>query len=206
MRRVTQKAEEAGEPETTERDRRRRTFGPVVAAGLATAALAVVAGGQPFARGRATGGIGELSAAVEAGRVPAANALALVVLACWGVLLLTRGKVRRALGVLAVLASLGVVAAVVLGFGSAPDAVREAYRNLGADNPEVARTTWFWVALIAALLSVAASAYAVRLIPAWPEMGRRYDAPGPAPAPAPAEEPENLDLWKAIDQGRDPTA
>ena len=42
-------------------------------------------------------------------------------------------------------------------------------------------------------------------------MGRRYDAPGDAtPAvaasgPEPAE-PENLDLWKAMDEGRDPTA
>ena len=38
-------------------------------------------------------------------------------------------------------------------------------------------------------------------------MGRRYDAPADAPpddrCDAP-EEQENLDLWKAMDEGRDP--
>ena len=61
-----------------ERDPRRRSFGPAVAAGLAAAALAAVAGHQPWASGTDSGGFGELSATVEAGRVPAANALALV--------------------------------------------------------------------------------------------------------------------------------
>ena len=91
-------------------------------AGLAAAGLAAVAGHQPWARGRASGTFGELSATVEAGRVPAADALALVVLACWGVLLVTRGRVRRVVAVLGVLAALALVVTVVVGFGSAPDA------------------------------------------------------------------------------------
>jgi hypothetical protein len=38
-------------------------------------------------------------------------------------------------------------------------------------------------------------------------MGRRYDAPAGQEPPAKApEEQENLDLWKAMDEGRDPTA
>jgi hypothetical protein len=41
-------------------------------------------------------------------------------------------------------------------------------------------------------------------------MGRRYDAPAgqapEAPAAKAPEEQENLDLWKAMDEGRDPTA
>jgi Tryptophan-associated transmembrane protein (Trp_oprn_chp) len=39
----------------------------------------------------------------------------------------------------------------------------------------------------------------------WPEMGSRYDAPGRR---AEAEDParmEEIDLWRAIDEGRDPT-
>ena len=64
--------------------------------------------------------------------------------------------------------------------------------------------------------SVDAPVLAVRLVPTWPEMGRRYDAPADATpdrtevaAQEPGEEPgqqENLDLWKAMDEGRDPTA
>lgn len=189
----------------------RRTFGAVVGAGLAAAALAAVAGHQPWAHGSAPGGLGELTATQEAGRVPAANALALVVLACWGVLLVTRGVVRRVVAALAVLAGLGAVATVVVGFGHAPDAVRDAYRDLGVSDPDVSRSAWFWVAALATVLMVLTCVLAVRLVPTWPEMGRRYDAPADATAtvPEPATEPaeqENLDLWKAMDEGRDPTA
>jgi uncharacterized membrane protein (TIGR02234 family) len=188
----------------------RRTFGPVVVLGLAGAGLAALAGHQPWAHGTAPGGLGELTAAQEAGRVPAATALALVVLACWGVLLVTRGAVRRVVAVLALLASVGLVAAVVVGFGSAPDAVRDAYQDLGVADPDVSRSGWFWAAALGSVLSVVATILAVRLAPAWPEMGRRYDAPaGQVPEAPPAqapEEQENLDLWKAMDEGRDPTA
>jgi uncharacterized membrane protein (TIGR02234 family) len=198
-------------------DPRRRTFGPVVGAGVVSAGLAAVAGHQPWASGTGSGGFGELSATVEAGRVPAANALALVVLACWGVLLVTRGRVRRVVAVLAVLAALGLVAAVVVGFDAAPEHVRDAYAQLGVPDPDVSRTGWYWVAGIASVLTLLTTLAAVRLVPGWPEMGRRYDAPAAPEAtgtqvaahadvpPTPPEERENLDLWKALDEGRDPT-
>ena len=195
-----------------ERATDRRTFGTVVGAGLAAAALAAVAGHQPWAQGSAPGGLGELTATQEAGRVPAANALALVVLACWGVLLVTRGVVRRVVAGLALVAALGYVACVVVGFGSAPDAVRDAYRDLGVSDPDVGRTAWVWVSAAAAVLMVVTTTLAVRLVPGWPEMGRRYDAPADAVPDAPTDEvpepaaQENLDLWKAMDEGRDPTA
>jgi uncharacterized membrane protein (TIGR02234 family) len=112
--------------------------------------------------------------------------------------------------VLALLASVGLVVAVVVGFGSAPDGVRDAYQDLGVADPDVSRSGWFWAAALGSVLSVVATLLAVRLAPAWPEMGRRYDAPaGQVPEAPPAqapEEQENLDLWKAMDEGRDPTA
>src|SRR4051812_49715291 len=86
----------------------RRSFGTVVGAGLASAVLAAVAGRQPWAEGSAPGGLGELSATVEAGKVPAAAAFSLVVLACWGVLLVTPGVVRRGASVLGVVAAPGL--------------------------------------------------------------------------------------------------
>jgi uncharacterized membrane protein (TIGR02234 family) len=198
-----------------EPDPRRRTFGPVVGVGVAAAGLAAVAGHQPWASGTASGGFGELSATVEAGRVPAANALALVVLACWGVLLVTRGRVRRIVAVLGVAAAVALAATFVIGFGAAPEQVRDAYAQLGVSDPDVSRTGWYWVAGVAILLTLLTTLAAVRLVPGWPEMGRRYDAPAATEATAtaesaapavPPEERENLELWKAMDEGRDPTA
>jgi uncharacterized membrane protein (TIGR02234 family) len=201
---------------------RRRWFGAVVAAGLAGAGLAAVAGHQPWAHGTGTGGFGELSATVEAGRVPAANALALVVLACWGVLLVTRGAVRRVVSVLALLAALALAGTVVVGFSSAPDRVRDAYAELGVGDADVGLAGWYWVCAGTALLTLLTTLLAVRLAPTWPEMGRRYDAPTDSSAdssadtsadtsagtaaPAEAAARDNIDLWKAMDEGRDPTA
>src|SRR4051794_34623263 len=175
----------------------RRSFGTVVGAGLASAVLAAVAGRQPWAHGSAPGGLGELSATAEAGTVAAASALSLVVLACWGVLLVTRGVVRRIVAVLGLLAALGLAAAVVVGFSAAPHRVEEAYMALGVAHPDVGRTGWYWTAAVATLLTLVTMAGAVRLVPSWPEMGRKYDAPvEPAPAATRAapEDQENLDL------------
>ena len=61
---------------------------------------------------------------LAAEQMPVAGALALVVLACWGVVLVSRGRVRRAVAVLAALAAAGIVASVVIGFSSVPDALR----------------------------------------------------------------------------------
>jgi hypothetical protein len=45
------------------------------------------------------------------------------------------------------------------------------------------------------------------MVPAWPEMGSRYDAPGAAEQEtAPPEERSSLDLWRSLDEGQDPTA
>ena len=67
-------------------------------------------------------------------------------------------------------------------------------------------TGWYWIALVAALVALVPAVLAVGLTPTWPEMGRRYDAPvGQAAGTAEQPERENLDLWKAMDEGRDPT-
>ena len=190
----------------------RRTFGPVALGGVASATLAAVAGHQPWAR--ADGGAAAESALIAfatesgPGESPVAGALALVALACWGVILVSRGRFRRVAAGLAVLAGLGVLAAVVIGYGEVPAAVRDAVAGVGVADPDVSRTPWYWVAGASAIASVCAAALAVRWAPAWPEMGQRYDAP-PGPARRPAEqlptERADTELWKALDDGRDPT-
>jgi uncharacterized membrane protein (TIGR02234 family) len=195
---------------------RRRTFGPVVLLGLAAGALAAVAGNKSWAEaeGHRASQFSSLALSVDSGKMPVTTALALVVLASWGVVLVTRGRVRRAVAGLGVLAALGTAAAVVAGWSSTGESLRRDLAGVGVTDVTTSHTGWFWAAAAGALLSVVATVLAVRLAPHWPEMGSRYDAPGPA-APgseAPAAEvaePEdrsNLELWKAIDEGRDPTA
>lgn len=148
---------------------------------------------------------------------PLAGALGLVALACWGVLLVTRGVVRRAVAVLAALAALGISAVVVIGgFLQVDDAAEDLASRLGArsfSELPLERSVWFWVALAASVVALAAAVVAVRDVPRWPEMGTRYDAPtGPGASSAaatettgdPAEQ-SNLDLWKSLDEGSDPT-
>ena len=171
----------------------RRSFGPVVLIGLASATLVAVAGNRSWAEADsgAARDVSSLALSVDAGKMPAATALALVLLACWGVVLVTRGRVRRAVAALGVLAALGALASVVMGWSSVVDALRNDLASVG----------------VTAVLALASSVAAVVLVPGWPEMGSRYDAPGAAPPPTPdPEDQSSLDLWKAMDEGRDPTA
>jgi hypothetical protein len=183
---------------------RRRTFGPVVLLGLAAGGLTAIAGDNPVAEADERAAF----AISYDAHLPLATALGLVVLACWGVVLVTRGRMRRAVAALGTLASAGALAAVVVGWSQVPDQLRDEFAAIGSPDPAVSHTAWWWLALLGAVASVAGTAVAVLLAPAWPEMGTRYDAPtgaGPAPETAP-EEQTSLDLWKAIDEGRDPTA
>lgn len=187
----------------------RRTFGPAVLVGLAAGTLVAVAGNQAWAKAAEGQGIGDevaaVAVAVGEAKAPLATALALVVLASWGVLLVTRGRFRRVMSWFAAVAALGLMVAVVAGVLAAPDAVASAYEPYGLAEVEVQRTAWSWVALVGAMLALGAAALAVRDVASWPQMGKRYDAPGAGePEPEPGER-SNLDLWKAMDEGRDPT-
>lgn len=198
----------------------RGTFGPVVALGLAAGILAAVAGARPWvvdpeASGDTTAS-DPLGLVRAAGEMPLASALSLVVLASWGVVLVTRRRVRRVLTVLGLLASLGLVVTVVTGWVMLPDDVAAVMleQQPGGGEPDTAVSGWFWGAAAGSLGSVVATALAVRWVPAWPEMGSRYDAPADGGRPAPVDprpdtdtdtDTRDLDLWKAMDEGRDPT-
>lgn len=196
--------------------RARGSFGPVVLTGLATAALAALACSRPWVALEGAGSSGTTdggalpgsSVTTDAGTTyPLASAVSLVLLAAWGVLLVTRGWVRRAFALLAALAAVGLLATVVTGGLSLPDSAGDDLAaSLGRPGAGAGLTGWFWTSAVAAVLAVLPAAAAVRLVPTWPEMGARYDAPADAAAAArdqgPATEQE---LWKALDEGRDPT-
>jgi uncharacterized membrane protein (TIGR02234 family) len=194
--------------------RSRRSFGPVVLLGLASGVLAAVAGARPWVLAEdATAASDPLGLVADAGEMPLASALSLVVLACWGVLLVTRRRVRRVVAVLGLLASLGLVATAVVGWVTLPEQVLEAMleQSPGDDAAETTTSGWFWGAALGSLGSAVATALAALWCPGWPEMGSRYDAPGDTAPGASGEagqgaDTSHLDLWKAMDEGRDPTA
>ncbi len=191
----------------------RRTFGPVVALGVASGALAAWAASKPWVDG--TGADSSVDASVsvamtavgEVSTSPLGTALAFVVLACWGVVLVTRGRFRRFVAALSVLAGLGYAATVLWAPFTLPDhLVEQVRRRTGATLDDTSLTGWYWLAVVSALLVLASTVLALRLVRTWPEMGSRYDAPA-GPTATPADQPtENIDIWKALDEGRDPTA
>jgi uncharacterized membrane protein (TIGR02234 family) len=173
--------------------------------GLAGTGVAALAGSKPWAApdGTASSPIVDRSG----GHVPLAAALALVGLACWGVVLVTRGRLRRVVTWLEAVVATGLVATTVVGRGSALDSARHATVDLGRTPAGSHTTAWWYVALVAAVLALAAAALAVRHVASWPEMGSRYDAPASRREQDPAEmdELDGVDLWRALDQGHDPT-
>jgi uncharacterized membrane protein (TIGR02234 family) len=178
----------------------RRLFAPALLGGLVGSGLAALCGGKPWAAPDRQAG----SALVDstAGHVPLAGALGLVALACWGVILVTRGRVRRAVAVLALVVAAGLLATTLLGRSSALASARAATIAVDLQHTTAHVTGWWWAALLGSLLSLAASALACRFCGTWPEMGSRYDAPAARPR---VEDLDELDLWRAIDQGHDPT-
>lgn len=192
----------------------RRTFGPVVLLGLVGSGFAAVAGHRAmlavpddyFKTIGLVGFTGQDDSIVE---FPLAGALALVALACWGVLLVTRGVVRRIVAGIGALAALGILLVVVIGgFIQDDDAAADlgTRLGLGGQTAPLERTPWLWVVLASALVALLAAAAAIRYVGSWPEMGSRYDAPtGRTVVEAEPEEQTNIDLWKSLDEGSDPT-
>jgi uncharacterized membrane protein (TIGR02234 family) len=187
-------------------DRSGPGLGPTVVLGLAGAGLATVSSAQVWATARVTEPALRTVEARGGEVAPVALPLALVALASWGAVLVLRRRGRRVVAVLGLLAALGVAVAVVLRAHEAPD-VAVGLLPQSADQVLSDPTIWPWLAVAGALVSSAASVVALRQAGRWPEMSSRYDAPAgePSTSAPPPEEASSADLWKAMDEGRDPT-
>lgn len=182
--------------------RRRSSMGPVVLFGLATAGFSAVAGNQRWAE---PGGTTDVAFApvAQGAQVPLAPALSLALLAIWGLLLVLRGKGRRVMAMLGVLLGLVTLGTVIAGRSSLIHDYDILFTQMGIDRYSVHFTGWYWLALALSALAVVAFAIAVTQARTWPEMGSKYDAPTARPV---EDDPTSTDLWKSIDEGRDPTA
>ena len=143
---------------------------------------------------------------------PLAGAFGVVLLAAFGAVVATRGGVRRCLGAAILVASVGVLVAVIDANGSA-GVLTSGLSAKGWSGDGGYRTStqiWRWLVLASALGTAVAGAATAAYGDRWAVMGSRYDAPRAAGAAeaAPAKSAEELsetDVWQAIDQGRDPT-
>lgn len=197
----------------------RRTFGPVVVVGLASAGLAAASASktwvtaQQSVMGSGSSGAAMTTAFGEYGRSPLAAAFALVVLATWGVILVTRGRFRRLVAALGVVAALGFTVTTALAPSQLRDALQQqltALTGAAANHSDLSLTRWWWAALASCGFMLVTTALALWWVRHWPEMGTKYDAPtgarGSAESEATTVPTENIDIWKALDEGRDPTA
>jgi len=190
------------EPVVRPRD---RSFGPTVLLGLSGATLAAVAGTRDWATASGDAAGINVDATVKGSEsAPLVAALALVALAAWGVVLVLRGRVRRIVSVVGVLASVGALAAVIGANAGVQNDATDAVMGKGAtgDVFVTSLTAWYYLAGFGALVAAFAFVVAVRRAPAWPAMGSRYDAPGAREDSPAADE----DMWRALDEGRDPTS
>ena len=191
---------------------RRIRYGPTLVVGLGAATAVTVAVSRPWVEASVhQRGVPNIEASASgADIVPLAGALGVVVLAAFGAVIATHGLVRRALGVLIMVAAASIVAAA-LSTGSAGSQLEAGLsaRGWSGGSYSTADQPWRWVALTAALLCVVAGAAVAAYGPGWATMGSRYDAPrtdadpgGPTRA---AEAMSEADVWREIDRGRDPT-
>jgi uncharacterized membrane protein (TIGR02234 family) len=170
----------------------------------------VVAAAKPWATVTVGGqGLPALPVSVDgADAVPVVAALGLVLLAGAVSLVATRNQGRRFVGLLL------VGAAVVVGWRTltAGPAITEALRaqmvgRVGSStSPHADGTPWRWLTLVGAVLSLLAGSAAIAKGPDWPAMGSRYDSPNTARSARDGEPGADADAWRAMDEGRDPTA
>jgi uncharacterized membrane protein (TIGR02234 family) len=133
--------------------------------------------------------------------------LALVVVTAALAVLAASPRVRRAVGVFTVLVAVTAVVVVLFG-GSSLDravdrAVKESPAFTGTGDHGFTTSAWKYVTAVAFVLAALLGGITARLGATWPTMSSRYDAPAARPA---VEAPQSdAEMWKALDEGRDPT-
>lgn len=198
----------------------RRMYGLVVVAGIAAGGLMVWAASRTWASVEvAPAGMTVDQVEVTGSTaVPLVGAMAFVVMAGSVAVVASGGWLRRAVGVVIALAAGGALVAGVLAGSAIDDAVRDAVAAstsmtggaAQADDLVAAadHSLWRWTAVAASLVGVVVGALVVAYAPRWPRMGKRYDAPGARTSrddSTPAADRDVADLWKALDEGDDPT-
>ncbi|WP_332663645.1 Trp biosynthesis-associated membrane protein [Aeromicrobium sp.] len=187
----------------------RRLYGPVVLGTLAAGGLAFFAASRTWAHVRiATDGLPTDSVDVTgADAQPLVSALALVVVTAALAVLAASPRVRRVVGGFTVLIALTAAVVVLLGGSSLDNAVDHAVEAspafTGTGDHDFTTSAWKYVTALAFVIAALLGGVTAKLGASWPTMSSRYDAPAARPAAAAPQ--SDAEMWKALDEGRDPT-
>jgi uncharacterized membrane protein (TIGR02234 family) len=187
----------------------RRLYVPVVLGTLAAGGLAFFTASRTWAHARvAAEGLPPDTVKVSGSDAqPIVTALALVAVTAALAVLAASPRLRRAVGVFTVIVALTGIVIVLTGGSSLNDAVTKAVKAspafTGGNSPTTHHTVWLALTVVAFLIVGGLGAVTARFGSIWPTMGSRFEAPRVRSADATPK--TDTDMWKALDEGRDPT-
>jgi uncharacterized membrane protein (TIGR02234 family) len=187
----------------------RRLYAPVVLGTLAAGGLAFFTASRTWAHARvAAEGLPPDTVRVSGSDAqPIVSALALVAVTAALAVLASSPRLRRAVGVFTVFVAIAGIVVVLAGGSSVDDAVAKAVKAspafTGTNSPDTHHTIWLALTVFAFVLVAGLGAVTARFGPVWPTMGSRYEAPRVRAAEVTPQ--TDADMWKALDEGRDPT-
>jgi uncharacterized membrane protein (TIGR02234 family) len=187
----------------------RRLYAPVVLGTLAAGGLAFFTASRTWAHARiAAEGLPPDTVKVSGSdSQPIITALALVAVTAALAVLASSPRLRRIVGVFTVGVAIVAVAVVLFDASSVDEAMSKAVRAspafTGANSPTTHHTIWPVLTIVAFIGVAGLGAITARFGPVWPTLSSRYDAPRVRPSEA--EPQTDADMWKALDEGRDPT-
>lgn len=147
-------------------------------------------------------GLPEVDLAVTGAQaVPGAVGLAILVMAAAAGVIAAGPRLRRIIGGIVLAAGLVGILLVARASESLTEQKARAIDEAAVSGVDVAwgSSAAQGFSIVGFVLTVLVGAAVAWLGPRWATMGRKYDAPV-------AREPDSSDLWKAMDDGVDPTA
>lgn len=187
-----------------------RLYVPVVIALMAVGALALYAITRTWlSASLATPGLPSDQVTVTGhDAAPVLVAIALVVAAGGLAVVAAGGWLRQLIGlVIAALSVLAAVSAYRVDAAGQPlvEALKASPAFVGAMPPTADRHAWQTVAWLTFVLAAALGLVVAAVSRNWPRMGRRYASPAAIPSADPTDADDPAVIWKAFDEGRDPT-
>ena len=188
----------------------RRLYAPVVLATLAAGGLGFFAAGRTWAAFTVTteGLPSDKVEVTGTDALPLVSALAIVIVTSALAIFASGRRTRRVVGIFTVVVALTGLWLLVGGGDTLDKALSDAVKASPAytgDTPSgsAERTIWQVVTGVAFVLSALLGAMTTRFGPSWATMGSRYERADAHSKPV--EPTTDSEMWKALDEGRDPT-